>query len=140
MDNATIWWIAAGALVAVELMTGTFYLLMLAIGVVAAAITAHTGASLTNQMVVGALVGGLAAVLWRSYRLKNPAHAKASEATQQMDVGETVLVQAWDEQGLTRVQYRGADWTALPAPGQDMALGPYRIQAINGNRLVLEKI
>ena len=34
MDSnwATVWWIAAGVLIAAELATGTFYLLMLAVG------------------------------------------------------------------------------------------------------------
>ena len=38
---ATGWWIAAGMLVAIELLTGTFYLLMLALGCVAAALAAQ---------------------------------------------------------------------------------------------------
>jgi hypothetical protein len=32
MADSTVWWLLAGAAVAVELLTGTFYLLMLAIG------------------------------------------------------------------------------------------------------------
>ena len=32
MTQATLWWIAAGAAVAIELATGTFYLLMIARG------------------------------------------------------------------------------------------------------------
>ena len=32
---STVWWLAAGVLVAAELATGTFYLLMLALGCVA---------------------------------------------------------------------------------------------------------
>ncbi|MGA8787294.1 MAG: NfeD family protein, partial [Polaromonas sp.] len=32
MSESSIWWLLAGAAVAVELMTGTFYLLMLAVG------------------------------------------------------------------------------------------------------------
>ena len=35
MNDSTVWWLVTGALVAAELMTGTFYLLMLAIGAVA---------------------------------------------------------------------------------------------------------
>ena len=50
---------------AAELMSGTFYLLMLAIGALAAALAAHLGAGLTTQLVTAAVVGGLAVVLWR---------------------------------------------------------------------------
>jgi membrane protein implicated in regulation of membrane protease activity len=37
MAESTIWWLLTVAAVAVELVTGTFYLLMLAIGLAAAA-------------------------------------------------------------------------------------------------------
>ena len=40
MNESTIWWLIAGSLVGIELMTGTFYLLMLAIGASAGAIAA----------------------------------------------------------------------------------------------------
>ena len=42
---STVWWVVAGVLVAVELATGTFYLLMLALGAAAAALAAHAGRS-----------------------------------------------------------------------------------------------
>ena len=38
MDQPTIWWLLAGITVAVELVTGTFYLLMIALGLAAAAL------------------------------------------------------------------------------------------------------
>ena len=41
---STLWWVLAGVLVIAELLTGTFYLLMLALGSVAAAGAAHAGA------------------------------------------------------------------------------------------------
>ena len=58
MANWTLWWLLAGAAVAVEMLTGTFYLLMLALGMVAGALAAHAGASAPMQLVVAALVGG----------------------------------------------------------------------------------
>ena len=44
MSDSTLWWLLAGAAVALELFTGTFYLLMLAVGMAAAALAAHAGA------------------------------------------------------------------------------------------------
>ena len=44
LSSASLWWVAAGIAVAVELATGTFYLLMIALGLAAAAIAAHLGA------------------------------------------------------------------------------------------------
>ena len=43
MADSTLWWLAAGGLIAVELITGTFYLLMISLGLVAAALAAHAG-------------------------------------------------------------------------------------------------
>jgi len=50
MAESTIWWLLAGGLIALELLTGTFYLLMLSLGVAGAAIAAHLGASVTVQL------------------------------------------------------------------------------------------
>ena len=41
MEESTIWWLLAGVAVVTELLTGTFYLLMLAVGLAAAALAAH---------------------------------------------------------------------------------------------------
>ena len=46
------------SLVAAELATGTFYLLMLALGLAAGALAAHPGSARTAQIVSAALVGG----------------------------------------------------------------------------------
>ena len=62
MEESTIWWLAAGAVVVAELLTGTFYLLMVAIGLVAAALAAHLGLPITAQIVAAAVVGGGAGV------------------------------------------------------------------------------
>ena len=51
MTHSTIWWLLAGVAVGVELVTGTFYLLMLAAGLVSAALAAHLGATVTVQPV-----------------------------------------------------------------------------------------
>ena len=38
MDHSTAWWLLVGLLVIAELLTGTFYLLMLALGAIAGAL------------------------------------------------------------------------------------------------------
>lgn len=50
------------SLVAIEVMTGTRYFLMLAIGVFAGALAAIAGASLLVQILIAALVGVIAVV------------------------------------------------------------------------------
>jgi membrane protein implicated in regulation of membrane protease activity len=51
-----------------------------------------------------------------------------------------VMVETWDAQGTTQVKYRGAVWSAVHAPHQTPAPGAHRIQAMVGNRLILERI
>ena len=68
MAQTTIWWVLAGAVIALELLSGTFYLLMLSLGLVGAAIAAHLGASMPIQLVVAAVVGGGSVLAWRSYK------------------------------------------------------------------------
>src|SRR3954464_4884473 len=64
LSNASVWWVAAGVAVAAELGTGTFYLLMIALGLVAGAIAAHLGLGAEMQLLVAAIVGGGATAVW----------------------------------------------------------------------------
>ncbi|MEG0922354.1 MAG: NfeD family protein, partial [Comamonas sp.] len=43
MALSSIWWLLTGIAVIAELLTGTLYLLMVALGLAAAAIAAHLG-------------------------------------------------------------------------------------------------
>ena len=137
MDNPTLWLIVAGVLVMAELLTGTFYLLMLSLGATAAALTAYADGTLTWQIVTAAIVGGGAAVLWH---LKKPLSNDAQDSNVHLDIGETVTVDAWDSQGHTQVKHRGAQWAAVCAANATPELGLHRIREMQGNRLVLEKI
>jgi membrane protein implicated in regulation of membrane protease activity len=139
MGDATMWWVLAGVLVALELLTGSFYLLMLSLGAVAAALVAMAGHALNSQLVAAAIVGGLGAMLLGQWRKRQTTTAQEAQ-DQHLDLGATVQVDAWDAQGTAQVKHRGAAWTAVLAPGQTAAPGVYRIQAMAGNRLVLEKI
>ncbi|BDU58549.1 hypothetical protein LMORI2_15310 [Limnohabitans sp. MORI2] len=137
MDNPTLWLIVAGVLVMAELLTGTFYLLMLSLGATAAALTAYADGTLTWQIVTAALVGGGATVLWH---LKKPLSNDTQDSNVHLDIGETVTVDAWDAQGHTQVKHRGAQWAAVCADDNTPAPGLHRICEMQGNRLVLQKI
>ena len=133
---STVWWVLAGLLVVTELLSGTFYLLMLALGAGAAALAAHTGAGFSAQLVAAALVGGGATAAWHFKRARAPRSAPAaSNADVNLDIGQTVMVEAWDAQGLAQVRHRGAAWTACHAAPGTPAPGLYRIVALHGNRL-----
>ena len=60
---STWWWIAAGVLVAGELATGTFYVLMLAIGCVFGALAGYAQISFFAQVAVAVVVGGAAVLV-----------------------------------------------------------------------------
>ncbi|MEY4122667.1 MAG: hypothetical protein RLZZ457_1505 [Pseudomonadota bacterium] len=137
MDYPTLWWLIAGALVVAELLSGTFYLLMLSLGAAAAALMAYAGGTLTWQIVTASAVGGAAAVVWH---LKQKPSNDAQDSNIHLDIGETVAVDAWDTQGQTQVKHRGALWAAVCAPGHAPEPGMHRIIEITGSRLVLEKI
>ncbi|MET0382236.1 MAG: NfeD family protein, partial [Burkholderiaceae bacterium] len=90
---STWWWIAAGLLVAGELATGTFYVLMLAAGCVVAALAAYTGIGLLGQIAVAIAVGGGAVLAWRRNRLRTPASvAPQANPDINLDIGERVPV------------------------------------------------
>ena len=140
MSESTIWWLLAGAAVGIELITGTFYLLMLAIGLAAAAIAAHLGLPLTWQLVTAAVVGGGAVVLWHYLRGEQPNKQPAqSNADVHIDIGEPVFVEVWNADGTANVKYRGSNWAAM-IHGSAPSAGQHRIKELMGNRLVLEKI
>ncbi|MFN3617302.1 MAG: NfeD family protein [Aquabacterium sp.] len=139
MSETLYWWILAGVLVALELVSGSFYLLMLALGAAAAALGAWLGIPLAAQIALAAMVGGGAVWLWHQKKSPREAHATPTEATDPnlLDVGATVLVTEWQADGNTRVHYRGSDWTARLADGAPVQAGPHRIVAIESNRLVI---
>lgn len=140
VQTSTLWWLAAGALVAAELASGTFYLLMLALGVACGAVAAHLGAGFSAQLITASVIGGGAVVLWHRHRGRQPQAAAGLNRDVILDVGETVEVERWLDNGTTHVQYRGAAWQArLASPGAGQP-GRHRIQGIDGIVLLLEPL
>ena len=140
MSNPTVWWLLAGITVAIELATGTFYLLMISIGLVAAAIAAHLGVPMTAQIITAALVGGGAVALWHWQASKKPQslHASANPDVH-IDIGGQVTVTSWQADGTTNVNYRGSNWTAVMADKSAVQVaGQFRIKEMSGNRLMIE--
>ncbi|MBV8034459.1 NfeD family protein [Roseateles sp.] len=137
---STYWWIAAGILVAAELASGTFYLLMLALGAAAGALAAHLGLGLPGQMLVAAAVGGAATTAWHMRRRGGePAAPAASNPDVNLDIGQTVHVEAWSAEGTAQVQYRGAAWQARYIGQTPAESGRHVIRAIEGSRLLLDR-
>ena len=136
MSASTLWWLAAGGLVAAELATGTFYLLMLALGAAAGAVAALSGLDSTAQVMIAAVAGAGATAAWHWKRAHAPRSAPAaSNPDVNLDIGQTLKVEHWEADGSARVSYRGAAWSVrwagagAPQPGEHVIVG------VEGNHL-----
>ena len=138
VSQATLWWVAAGLAVVAELSTGTFYLLMIALGLGCGALVAHLGLNGTWQVAAAAAVGAGATALWHWRRYSQPRSLPARENRDvNLDIGDPVTVSAWGADRTARVQHRGTDWTARLQPGFAAHAGPHKVVAVGGNWLVL---
>ena len=140
MADTTLWWLLAGAAVAVELLTGTFYLLMLAIGMAAGALAGHLGLAVAGQLGVAAVVSVATVGGWHFLRPRGAGGRGEVGENMDFDAGEEVNVDAWAADNTCTVRYRGTTWTAVPADGSALATGMHRVRRVDGSRLVLEKI
>ncbi|MGA8513327.1 MAG: NfeD family protein [Burkholderiaceae bacterium] len=139
MEQSTIWWTLTGLVVIAELMTGTFYLLMISLGLAAGALASYLGMGTSAQTIAAALVGGGATLAWHFYKVKQPGAAKAqANSDVNQDIGATVQVNAWNADGSAVVKYRGAQWAVVAAPGVAHTAGSYRVKEVNGSKLVVE--
>ena len=145
MADWSYWLVAAGAIVILELFIGTFYLLMIAIGMACGALAALLGLGLAMQTLVAALVGVVATVALRRSRFgKLHSRVRAErDPNVNMDIGQTVNVPAWHD-GAARVMYRGALWDVELAPAAEAnvaastpAPGQYTIREVRGSRLIV---
>jgi membrane protein implicated in regulation of membrane protease activity len=146
MSAHLVWLFLAGGLLVSEMLTGTFYLLMLGIGALAGALCAWLGTGLTVQILVASLLGLAACfVVWQA-RSRQAADALVSGATEDplagLDIGQTVNVGRWHADGTCTVRYRGADWVASHAPDNPAThtAGLHRIVALDGSRLLITKV
>ncbi len=132
------WWLAALILGIVEMLTGTFYLLVLALGCAAAGGVAMAGGSFTLQLLAAALCSMAGwAFIWR-FRRSRAKHENAA-ADLVLDVGARIQIEHWDEPHRTIARYRGAAWQVelADSSGPSGRPGPHVIRGVVGNRLVV---
>ena len=137
MTDWVNWMIGAGILVVAELFTGTFYLLMIAIGLACGGIAAMLGLSGPMQTLVAAATGLVATSILHRSRFGRPAKASATrDQNVNLDIGGRVTVDAWNN-GRARVMYRGALWDVELGSGAIAEAGDFRIVEVQGNRLIV---
>ena len=109
MDHAIVWAVTGLVLVIVELLTGTFYLLMLGIAAFGAAAAAYFGVEFGAQSIVAILISAIGCYGVHVYKAKNRAQQMAP-----IDSGMPASFESWVDPGerLAKVRYRGASWEA----------------------------
>ncbi len=131
-----VWLVAGFVLVIVELMTGTFYLLIFGVAALLAAAAAWAGASFAVQAIVATIVAIVGSFVVRQRRLS----LQGTGDNTPMDVGQAVVFETWVDEAsrIARVRYRGAPWEAEVAAGATPAAGNMlTISDVRGNRLVV---
>jgi membrane protein implicated in regulation of membrane protease activity len=137
MDPALIWAIAGLVLIIVELLTGTFYLLMLGVAAFGAAGAAWLGYDFSVQVIVAAVVAAVGCYAVHMYRVKNKA-----EQMPPLDAGMPASFENWIDAGarLARVRYRGASWDARVEGAEALEPGAtVYVLATDGNTLKVVK-
>ena len=133
MEPDLAWALLGLGLVIIELLTGTFYLLVLGIAAFGAAAAAWAGMGFPVQSVVAAVIAAVGCYGVHVYRARNSTHQMPS-----VDSGNPAKFESWIDQGarLARVSYRGAPWDArvdggeVPEPGAILY-----VQGTDGNTL-----
>ncbi|MBK4734554.1 NfeD family protein [Noviherbaspirillum pedocola] len=134
MSDWIVWIALAAALVILEIFSGTFYLLMVALGALAGAAAAWAGAGMEAQLVLAGLVGSAATLLLHRMRRGRPRPDRNPDLN--LDIGQTVDVSHW-QAGVARVSYRGALWDVELASGAEARPGRFVIREVHGSRLVV---
>lgn len=142
MADWMIWMLLAGGLVILEMFIGTFYLLMIAIGMASGALVALAGEPRATQFLVAAMVGIICTVALRRSRWgKRPRSDAARDPNVNLDIGQTIEVNEWSpdhgSQRRARVMYRGALWDVELEEGASAVAGTFVIREIRGSRLIV---
>lgn len=142
MGSWNIWFMAAGFMIVLELFSGTFYLLMIALGLGAGGIAALSGASAAWQLFAAASVGALATLGLRGSRFgKRRSFDATRDASVNLDIGQRVAVGEWADDGtgtmVARTAYRGALWDVALRHGELPRAGSFVITEVRGSRLIV---
>ena len=132
MDHAVVWAVVGLVLVIVELLTGTFYLLVLGIAAFGAALAAWLGLQFSVQSIIAALIGPIGCYGVHLYRARNRAEQMAP-----IDAGMPASFKAGLDAGarLARVRYRGASWDTRGRGAMRSSRAPPSVLAADGKTL-----
>lgn len=129
------WFLMALVLVGLEMATGTFYLLVVAVAMGIGGVAALLGLNVPVQLALAALAGVVGIVLLRRWK----GGAVSDAASQSLDAGHAVKVLTWRDDGTARVFYRGTEWDAVLDANVYGHEGVFCIKEIRGSVLVLNR-
>lgn len=141
MQDHWWWWGLAVLFGVLEMVTSTFYLLVLGIGFALGGLVAYLGGDFSLQL-IGAAASSVAG--WFLLRRFSPRRARVSAHGNRdvlLDIGERVRIDSWQAGRRAQVHYRGAAWSA-ELVGEDQGEpepGEYVIRRIEGNRLIVAR-
>ena len=144
MNEVNFWWVIAAFFGLLELVTGTLFAAFTGLGAAIAAVLANVGCSQPHQLLIAVVVSG-SLLMARQQQLRRRRHRVPSEDYRQsgmgvLDLGDEILVNAWQPDGTTEVSYGGQQWNAR-FRGTDVPLaGVHRIAAVETDYLVLESV
>lgn len=145
MSDWMNWLVIAGVMIVLELFSGTFYLLMISLGLVAAALVAFLGLTREFQVITAALVGAVATILLRRSKLTETSNVDANrDPNVNLDIGQTIQVNEWQSSSdgvqTARAMHRGALWSVECAAKGVAEPGMYKIIEIRGSQLIVERV
>lgn len=133
MSAYWMWWIAAAVLIAAELLTGTFYLLVVGIAFGCGGAAAWLGWGVPYQWLTAGILGVLGVVMLERWKRQRGAAARQPA----LDVGQMVHVESWGPGRTARVSYRGSTWDAELATADTPQAETMYIAATRGSVLIL---
>jgi len=141
MQDYWWWWGLAVLLGVAEMVTGTFYLLVLGLGFAAGGALAWAGLGTAWQLTAAAAVSFVGWFLLRRQMPRRSRDAAHSNRDVLLDIGEHVHIEHWQPDRRAQVSYRGAAWTAELAADQTSPPQPgeFVIRRIDGNRLIVSR-
>lgn len=136
MASYVYWFLAGLILLVLEMVSGTFYLLVLGVALFIGGGAALAGLGAPLQFALAALAGIAGTAILRKLR---PARSTVPD-DQSLDIGQPVQVLAWHHNGTARVHYRGAEWDAEPESPDTPHAATLYIKALRGAVLILTHI
>jgi len=137
MEPWLAWGVLGLALVIAELLSGTFYLLVLGVAAFGGATVAGLGQPFAVQVIVAFVVAAAGCYGVHAYRAKNRSQQMPS-----IDAGMPASFESWTDAGarLGRVRYRGASWDARVEGAEAVEPGAtVYVVATDGNTLKVAK-